>query len=175
VGPSTIVWDFRALAREHATGRREEIDVATKRSSGKAYYMISAVAQKYNIHPQTLRLYEREGLLRPSRTEGNTRLYSEEDLEQLETILALTRDLGVNLAGVEIILNMRRKIEQMQKEVNEFMEYVKRELTRGIDDWEQRLSTALVKSSPAELVRSAAPATPSAPSEPGERAPRKHS
>ena len=95
---------------------------------GKAYYMISAVAQKYNIHPQTLRLYEREGLLKPSRTDGNTRLYSEEDLEQLETILSLTRDLGVNLAGVEIILNMRRKIEQMQGEVNEFMEYVKREI-----------------------------------------------
>ena len=71
---------------------------------GKAYYMISAVAQKYNIHPQTLRLYEREGLLKPSRTEGNTRLYSEDDLEQLETILTLTRDLGVNLAGVEVIL-----------------------------------------------------------------------
>ena len=102
--------------------------------------MISAVAQKYNIHPQTLRLYEREGLLKPSRTDGNTRLYSEEDLEQLETILSLTRDLGVNLAGVEIILNMRRKIEQMQHEVNEFMEYVKHELARGIDDWEQRLS-----------------------------------
>ena len=90
--------------------------------------MISAVAQKYHIHPQTLRLYEREGLLKPSRTEGNTRLYSEEDLEQLETILTLTRDLGVNLAGVEVILNMRRKIQQMQGEVNEFMEYVKREL-----------------------------------------------
>ena len=104
----------------------------TAKRSGKAYYMISAVAQKYNIHPQTLRLYEREGLLKPSRTEGNTRLYSEEDLEQLETILALTRDLGVNLAGVEIILNMRRKIEQMQSEVNEFMEYVKHELARGI-------------------------------------------
>ena len=87
--------------------------MVTKRA-GKAYYMISAVAQKYNIHPQTLRLYEREGLLKPSRTEGNTRLYSEEDLEQLETILSLTRDLGVNLAGVEIILNMRRKIERMQ-------------------------------------------------------------
>ena len=112
---------------------------------GKAYYMISAVAQKYNIHPQTLRLYEREGLLKPSRTDGNTRLYSEEDLEQLETILSLTRDLGVNLAGVEIILNMRRKMEQMQREVNEFMEYVKHELARGIDDWEQRLGTALVK------------------------------
>ena len=101
------------------------------KKTGKAYYMISAVAQKYNIHPQTLRLYEREGLLKPSRTEGNTRLYSEEDLEQLETILSLTRDLGVNLAGVEVILNMRRKIQQMQGEVNEFMEYVKRELTRG--------------------------------------------
>ena len=125
--------------------------------TGKAYYMISAVAQKYNIHPQTLRLYEREGLLKPSRTEGNTRLYSEEDLEQLETILSLTRDLGVNLAGVEIILNMRRKIEQMQHEVNEFMQYVKHEMARGLDDWEQRLSTALVKSSPTDLVRSPRP------------------
>ena len=85
-----------------------------KKPGAKAYYMISAVAQKYSIHPQTLRLYEREGLLKPSRTEGNTRLYSEDDLEQLETILSLTRDLGVNLAGVEIILNMRRKIEAMQ-------------------------------------------------------------
>jgi len=133
-----------------------------KRSSGKAYYMISAVAQKYNIHPQTLRLYEREGLLQPSRTDGNTRLYSEEDLEQLETILSLTRDLGVNLAGVEIILNMRRKMSVMQSEVNEFMEYVKRELARGIDDWEQRLSTALVKSSPTDLVRAVAATAPAA-------------
>jgi len=133
----------------------------TKRG-GKAYYMISAVAQKYNIHPQTLRLYEREGLLRPSRTEGNTRLYSEEDLEQLETILSLTRDLGVNLAGVEIILNMRRRITQMQSEVNEFMAYVKKELARGIDDWEQRLSTALVKSAPTDLVRANPTQAPSA-------------
>src|ERR1700686_3322040 len=101
------------------------------KKSGKAYYMISAVAQKYNIHPQTLRLYEREGLLKQSRTEGNTRLYSEEDLGQLETILSLTRDLGVNLAGVEIILNMGRKIEQMGHEVNEYMEYVKKVLVRG--------------------------------------------
>ncbi|RPJ83905.1 MAG: MerR family transcriptional regulator [Acidobacteria bacterium] len=122
------------------------------RRGGKAYYMISAVAQKYGIHPQTLRLYEREGLLKPSRTEGNTRLYSDEDLERLETILSLTRDLGVNLAGVEIILNMRQKIEQMQHEVNEFMVYVKHELSRGLDDWEQRLNTALVKSSPTDLV-----------------------
>src|SRR5689334_23306379 len=135
--------------------------------------MISAVAQKYNIHPQTLRLYEREGLLKPSRTEGNTRLYSEEDLEQLETILSLTRDLGVNLAGVEIILNMRRKIERMQTEVNEFMEYVKRELARGIGDWEQRLSTALVKSTPTDLVRASTPAasTSTAPPPPHAAAP----
>jgi MerR family transcriptional regulator, heat shock protein HspR len=135
-----------------------------KPGTGKAaYYMISAVAQKYNIHPQTLRLYEREGLLKPSRTDGNTRLYSEEDLEQLETILSLTRDLGVNLAGVEIILNMRRKIERMQGEVNEFMEYVKHELARGIGDWEQRLSTALVKSSPTDLVRTNPPSSADAP------------
>ena len=139
---------------------------------GHAYYMISAVAQKYSIHPQTLRLYEREGLLKPSRTEGNTRLYSEEDLEQLETILSLTRDLGVNLAGVEIILNMRRKIEQMEYEVNEFMQYVKHEMARGLDDWEQRLSTALVKSSPTDLVRSpnrptASPSSTSSTSSPG--------
>jgi MerR family transcriptional regulator/heat shock protein HspR len=127
--------------------------MAKKTERGKAYFMISAVSQKYDIHPQTLRLYEREGLLTPSRTEGNTRLYSEEDLEQLETILSLTRELGVNLAGVEIILNMRRKIERMQGEVNEFMDYVKRELARGIDDWEQRLSTAMVKSAPTDLVR----------------------
>jgi MerR family transcriptional regulator/heat shock protein HspR len=131
--------------------------MATKRT-GKAYYMISAVAQKYSIHPQTLRLYEREGLLKPSRTDGNTRLYSDEDLERLETILSLTRDLGVNLAGVEIILNMREKMSEMQREVNEFMAYVKHELARGLGDWEQRLSTALVKSSPTEMVR--APAGP---------------
>src|SRR6187455_703687 len=135
--------------------------MAKRGERGKAYFMISAVSQKYDIHPQTLRLYEREGLLKPSRTEGNTRLYSEEDLEQLETILALTRDLGVNLAGVEIILNMRRKMEQMQGEVNEFMEYVKSEMTRGIDDWEQRLSTAMVKSTSTDLVRTTpAPAAP---------------
>src|SRR5437868_658392 len=95
--------------------------IMTAKRKSKGAFMISAVAEMYGIHPQTLRLYEREGLLKPSRTDGNTRLYSEEDLEQLETILSLTRDLGVNLAGVEIILNMRRKIELMQHEVNEFM------------------------------------------------------
>jgi MerR family transcriptional regulator, heat shock protein HspR len=124
---------------------QEAAVMPTKRAgSGRGYYMISTVALKYNIHPQTLRLYEREGLLKPSRTEGNTRLYSDEDLQELERILALTRDLGVNLAGVEIILNMRRKMETMQREVNEFMQYVKGELARGLGDWEQRLNTALV-------------------------------
>ena len=125
------------------------------RQSGEAYFMISAVSQRYDIHPQTLRLYEREGLLKPSRTDGNTRLYSSEDLKQLETILTLTRDLGVNLAGVEIILNMRRKMDQMQREVNEFMSYVKREMTPGLDGWEERLGTALVKTTPSSLVRAA--------------------
>jgi len=123
------------------------------KQSDKASFMISVVADRYAIHPQTLRLYEREGLLKPSRTEGNTRLYSQEDLERLETILSLTRDLGVNLAGVEIILNMREKMDRMQREVDEFMNYVKHELARGLGDWEERLGTALVKSSPADLVR----------------------
>src|SRR5205814_657054 len=88
-------------------------------------FTISAVAEQFDIHPQTLRLYEREGLLKPSRSEGNTRLYEDSDLERLEVILALTRDLGVNLAGVEIILNMREKMAQMQREFEQFFEYLK--------------------------------------------------
>ncbi len=82
--------------------------------------MISAVAEQYQIHPQTLRLYEREGLLKPSRSDGNTRLYTDDDLERLEVILKLTRDLGVNLAGVEIILNMREKMAEMQRQIETF-------------------------------------------------------
>jgi MerR family transcriptional regulator/heat shock protein HspR len=88
-------------------------------------YTISAVAELYDVHPQTLRLYEREGLLRPSRSIGNTRLYEDSDLERLEVILSLTRELGVNLAGVEIILNMREKMDQMQREFEKFFEYLK--------------------------------------------------
>src|SRR6202162_1191351 len=91
------------------------------KARSKAAYMISAVAEQYQIHPQTLRLYEREGLLRPSRSEGNTRLYTDDDLERLEVVLHLTRDLGVNLAGVEIILNMREKMAEMQPQVEEFI------------------------------------------------------
>ncbi len=123
------------------------------RAKGKGYYMISAVAQTYGIHPQTLMLYEREGLLKPSRTEGNTRLYSEEDLRQLETVLNLTRDLGVNLAGVEIILNMRQKMEQMQAEVSEFIEYVRREIMKEEEGWKDRVKNALVKLPPRDLVK----------------------
>ncbi len=120
-------------------------------AAGK-YYMISVVAKNYGIHPQTLRLYEREGLLKPSRTEGNTRLYSEDDLRQLEVILNLTRDLGVNLAGVEIVLNMRRKIEQVQSEVAEFVSWVRQELVRANQEgWQERLQQALVKLPPTPL------------------------
>lgn len=131
-----------------------EADKASER--GDKHYMISVVAKSYSIHPQTLRLYEREGLLKPSRTEGNTRLYAEEDLRQLEVILNLTRDLGVNLAGVEIILNMRRKMERMQQEMNEFVEYVKEELRRtNQDGWQERFQQALVRLPPTHIVRAA--------------------
>ena len=129
----------------------------TEKPTREGTYMISAVARRYDIHPQTLRMYEREGLLTPSRTDGNTRLYGEEDLARLETILSLTRELGVNLAGVEIILNMRDKMDRMQREVNEFVNYVRQELARGDGDWEQRLDTALVKVDPGRHVRPTSP------------------
>ena len=87
-------------------------------------FTISTVADRYEIHPQTLRSYEREGLLRPSRTKGNTRLYCDEDLEQLELILTLTREMGVNLAGVEVVLHMRRKMQRMHDEVVQLVEYL---------------------------------------------------
>ena len=98
------------------------------RKKNRAAYMISVVSEQYGIHPQTLRLYEREGLLKPSRTEGNTRLYTDKDLERLEVILALTRDLGVNLAGVEIILNMREKMEAMQTQMQDFVGYLSQQM-----------------------------------------------
>jgi MerR family transcriptional regulator, heat shock protein HspR len=91
-------------------------------------YMISAVAEMYGIHPQTLRLYEREGLLKPSRTEGNTRLYTDQDLERLELILSLARDLGVNISGIAIILQMRERMEEMQRQMAEFVSYVRNEV-----------------------------------------------
>jgi MerR family transcriptional regulator/heat shock protein HspR len=99
-------------------------------------YTISAVAELYEVHPQTLRLYEREGLLKPSRSEGNTRLYTDADLERLEVILSLTRELGVNLAGVEIILNMREKMDAMQREFEQFIAYLREhagEITQQVE------------------------------------------
>src|SRR3981081_1609365 len=99
------------------------------KTRSKAAYMISSVAEQYSIHPQTLRLYEREGLLAPSRSDGNTRLYTTEDLERLEVILKLTRELGVNLAGVEIILNMREKMEAMQRQMEGFIDTLNQELS----------------------------------------------
>ncbi len=147
-------------------GRRSATEAAnTGPGGGGRYYMISVVSNAYGIHPQTLRLYEREGLLKPSRTEGNTRLYSEEDLRQLEVILNLTRDLGVNLAGVEIVLNMRRRMEQMQTEVNDFVAWVRQELSRAAQDgWQERLQQALVRLPPTPLVRTGEAAAASAPS-----------
>jgi len=90
--------------------------------------MISSVAEMYGIHPQTLRLYEREGLLKPSRTEGNTRLYTDEDLERLELILSLARELGVNISGIAIIIQMRERMEEMQRQMAEFVNYVRNEV-----------------------------------------------
>jgi len=101
--------------------------MASRRKSDQKYVMISVVAERYAIHPQTLRLYEREGLLKPTRSAGNTRLYDEEAIRRLEIILTLTRDLGVNLAGVEVILNMREQMERMQGEVDRLLEFVRRQ------------------------------------------------
>lgn len=124
-----------------------------RKRPGKAGYTISAVAEMYNIHPQTLRLYEREGLLIPSRSNGNTRLYSQEDLQRLEAILNLTRDLGVNLAGVEIVLNMRERMKEMQREMQAFVEFVQQEFLQRASEVGDRMQNALVRVGPPQLIR----------------------
>ncbi|HVO58649.1 MAG TPA: helix-turn-helix transcriptional regulator [Dongiaceae bacterium] len=101
-----------------------------RKTRAKAGYMISSVAELYKLHPQTLRLYERVGLLKPSRSDGNTRLYTDQDLERLDVILTLARDMGVNLAGIEIILNMREKMVEMEKQMAEFATVVQQEMSR---------------------------------------------
>lgn len=116
--------------------------------------MISAVAEMYNLHPQTLRLYEREGLLTPSRSDGNTRLYTEDDLEQLEVILKLTREMGVNLAGIEIILNMRKRMGEMERQMKAFVEYVQTEFAARPVNSENQTGNALVRISQPYLSRS---------------------
>jgi MerR family transcriptional regulator/heat shock protein HspR len=113
--------------------------------------MISSVAESYQIHPQTLRLYERLGLLKPSRSEGNTRLYTDDDLQRLEVILNLTRELGVNLAGVEVILNMREKMEKMQQQVEEMIEFVRDQISPSIAG---SFRSALVRVPASQIIRS---------------------
>ncbi len=127
---------------------------ARARKKARAGYMISSVAELYKIHPQTLRLYERVGLLKPSRSQGNTRLYTDNDLERLEVILNLTREMGVNLAGIEIILNMREKMAEMQKQMEEFIRFVQEELARGFSSaHERRARDAIVRIGPPRVIR----------------------
>src|ERR1700689_781454 len=128
--------------------------VAKARKKSKAGYMTSGVAEIYNLHPQTLRLYERVGLLKPSRSQGNTRLYTDSDLEGLEIILNLTRELGVNLAGIEVILNMRDKMADMQQQMEDFIKFVRGELARGLSHAnEPRARTAIVRAVPTKAIR----------------------
>jgi MerR family transcriptional regulator/heat shock protein HspR len=125
-----------------------------KRKKSRAGYMISAVAELYAVHPQTLRLYERLGLLKPSRTQGNTRVYTDQDLERLETILTLSRDLGVNLAGIEVVLNMRDKMVEMERQVQSFVDFVREEMARGLAaPQDTRLRNAIVRFRPTKVVR----------------------
>lgn len=128
--------------------------MARPRKKARAGYMISAVAELYKLHPQTLRLYERVGLLKPSRSQGNTRLYTDQDLERLEVILNLTRELGVNLAGIEIILNMRDKMSQMQQQMEAFIGFVRGELAKGFSSEERRSArNAIVRAMPPKAIR----------------------
>jgi MerR family transcriptional regulator/heat shock protein HspR len=123
------------------------------REGPKKFYHISAVAQMFDIHPQTLRLYEREGLLKPSRSDGNTRMYSEEDLSQLEFILSLTRDLGVNLAGVEVVINMKHRMNQIEAELNEFLEYIKKEFVEGQEEEFEHKRRAIIRITPGKIIK----------------------
>ena len=126
----------------------------SKRKKARAGYMISAVAELYKLHPQTLRLYERVGLLKPSRSDGNTRLYTDADLERLEVILTLTREMGVNLAGIEIILNMREKIAEMNSQMEAFTAFVRQELTHGMRTASARTQgNALARVAPPKVIR----------------------
>lgn len=128
--------------------------MARPRKRAKAGYMISAVAELYKLHPQTLRLYERFGLLKPSRSQGNTRLYTDQDLERLEVILTLTRELGVNLAGIEIILNMRDKMSEMQQQMEAFICFVRGELSKSFSAEERRSTrNAIVRAMPPRAIR----------------------
>jgi DNA-binding transcriptional MerR regulator len=147
-------WRLPIWSEAPIVNGQSSIDNSMKRKAKT--FTISAVADQYGIHPQTLRLYEREGLLKPSRSEGNTRLYTDSDLERLELILSLTRDLGVNLAGVEIILNMREKMDAMQQEFERFFQYLQShadELTNFVEPSAEGPTDALVPLSRSATLR----------------------
>lgn len=127
--------------------------MAGRRKPDQKFVMISVVAERYTIHPQTLRLYEREGLIKPVRSAGNTRLYDEESIHRLEIILTLTRDLGVNLAGVEVILNMREQMEKMQGEVDRLLKYVKRQAEEKRADPNRQHALIRLQGGPLSKVR----------------------
>lgn len=128
-------------------------EMRKKGKDARTTYHISTVSRMFNLHPQTLRLYEREGLLKPSRSEGNTRLYTDEDLRRLEVVLNLIRELGVNLAGVEVILNMRQKMEQIEADVNALLDYIRTNIFQGREQEFERKRKSLVRVSPAKLVK----------------------
>ncbi len=140
-------------ARAAKATKADRATTARKSKKVRAGYMISAVAALYKIHPQTLRLYERLGLLKPSRSQGGTRLYTDQDLERLEVILTLTRELGVNLAGIEVVLNMREKMLEMERQVQAFVEFVREELGRGFRAADLRYRNAIVRAAPPRAIR----------------------
>jgi MerR family transcriptional regulator/heat shock protein HspR len=137
-----------------------------RKRAGRAVkgYTISSVAERFGLHPQTLRMYEREGLIKPFRSGGNTRYYSDLDLERLETILTLTRDMGVNLAGVDVILNLREQVARMQDEMTEFLEAVQTELSQRIEKRGDENASALI---PRPRVVAAGESEPAAPTQRG--------
>lgn len=116
-------------------------------------FLISVVSEMLNVHPQTLRLYEKEGLIKPSRTEGNTRLYSQRDMERIRSILLLTRELGVNLAGVEVVLGMRDTIEEMQHNIDEMNEFIRMFMGEQFETWKKKRQESLVRTGPGKVVR----------------------
>lgn len=122
--------------------------MAKKSTGNQRFVMISTVAERYNVHPQTLRMYEREGLLKPPRSSGNTRLYDDETLSRLEAILTLTRDMGVNLAGVEVVLNMRDQMDGLQLEIDRLMAYIRQELRDRRGGVKRRHALVRIQSGP---------------------------
>src|ERR1041384_4527801 len=126
--------------------------MAKPKQTTQKKYTISVVAEEYGVHPQTLRLYERDGLITPSRSAKGTRYYTEEDVERLELILNLTRDLGVNLAGVEIILKTREKMYHMQREFENFLEYIRENVAQEMFTTDEQAKNALVPRRRIELV-----------------------